>query len=291
MGSSEKKDLRSMNERTEQLPPNTYSPLISKFLVAYYRGPGHPLKLRILDYIETLLGRKRIIVSTDSGFSIAVDKADLIQRHLLYEGIYEPELTVFLTKELNESDIFFDIGANIGYYTCLALSSGVKSVVAFEPDPLNCTILNFNVNLNNFNSKRINVIEKGVGEEVEVARFNKAHVANIGVSGFGACNVVASFDVEVETLDHLIDSKIIPLPTILKIDVEGWEEKVLNGAVRLLRNSPPRIIVFEADCDSSGIIKNQRIVRLLEGFGYLISLLPRASGRIQERENYIARLT
>ena len=280
-----------MNERLEQLPPRHYSMLFSKFLAGYHRSFDHPFKLRLLTILEYLAGQKRIVAKTKNDFYMGLDRADLIQRSILYDGVYEPELTSFFTKELNENDVFYDIGANVGYYSCLALSRRVKHVVAFDPDPLNCGVMRLNLSLNDFDNIRLTVIQSGVGNGHEIRSFHRAHVANTGVSGFGECNAVANFDVEIDSLDSLINSKLLPVPTVIKIDVEGWEEDVLSGAKGLFAANPPRVIIFETDCNSRGEVINSNIPMLLHEQGYVVQLLSRETGEIQEKENYVARLT
>jgi len=263
--------LLQSKERGHQLPAKIYHPVVSSFLYNYYRWINHPSKLRILRYLETLLGDLRITAKTIYGFSMAVDKSDLIQRTILYDKLWEPDLSSILAQELTEQDIFLDIGANVGYFTCFALTFAVKQVIACDPDPLNCEILRLNLSLNGFDPNKVILIEKGLGQSQGRLNFNRSHVANTGVSGFNACNAVDTFEVEVDTLDNLIGSGKIPAPTVIKMDVEGWEEQVLNGALNMLQNQPPRLIIFEAICDVDGVIINQNLVELLRKFGFVIT--------------------
>ena len=280
-----------MATRNTQLPSTSYAPVLSDLLVGYYRSPDHPGKLRLLNWIDDLLGHKRIIAQTVGGFRLAIDHADWIQRRVLYEGVWEPEITALFRAELNSNDVFFDIGANVGYFTCLALRMGVDCAVAFEPDPQTFEILEMNVALNGFERSRVALIPKALSSEVQRLQFKRAHVANIGTSGFTNPAPVASFEVEAETLDHLILVMRLPWPTVVKIDVEGWEEQVLQGSLELLFKHPPRLILFEADCDCDGSIRNQRIVALLNNHGYSITKVERLCDLADEKENYVARLS
>jgi len=79
-----------------------------------------------------------------------VDHADLLQRTELYDGVWEPVESRFFQQNLRPDDVLYDIGANIGYFTCLALRAGVRHVVAFEPDPLTSQVLSLNLQLNAF---------------------------------------------------------------------------------------------------------------------------------------------
>jgi len=79
-----------------------------------------------------------------------VDHADLLQRTEFYDGVWEPVESRFFQQNLRPDDVLYDIGANIGYFTCLALRAGVRHVVAFEPDPLTSQVLSLNLQLNAF---------------------------------------------------------------------------------------------------------------------------------------------
>ena len=74
----------------------------------------------------------------------------------------------------------------------------------------------------------------------------------------------------------------------MKIDVEGWELRVLEGAKRVLREAPPKTIVFEAACDSTGRIDDEDIEQFLAESGYDVSHIARPEKEIQPRENYLA---
>jgi hypothetical protein len=74
----------------------------------------------------------------------------------------------------------------------------------------------------------------------------------------------------------------------MKIDVEGWEYQVLRGATTVLENPVLRLVVFEASCDSDGVIIDQRLPAVLGACGFAVSHLPRPSGLVKPTENYLA---
>lgn len=254
----------------------------------YYLAPDHPAKLRLLRVLERLTGSRRIVAPTKWGFVMALDRSDFVQRSIFAEGEYEPEVTLQLLSELRDGDVFYDIGANVGYHTCTALKKGVKTVHAFEPDPVTASVLRLNLRLNGLMGASCQVMEMALGGTTASGIFHRSHVSNSGRSGFRPVDAVASFEVPIETIDALIAARRTPAPTVLKIDVEGLEHEVLLGARRLLESSPPRLIVFEAPRD---LLANPGypLTGYLRECGYAIEHVPRLSGVVEDVENYAAR--
>ena len=97
-----------------------------------------------------------------------------------------------------------------------------------------------------------------------------------------------SFWVQCATVDHMVFVERLPPPTLVKIDVEGWEPFVLKGAQRLIRQSAPKAIAFEAEHASDLDILDRELTRLLHDFGYHIEHIPRRNEGLKPRENYLA---
>ena len=90
------------------------------------------------------------------------------------------------------------------------------------------------------------------------------------------------------TLDELVLAQHLRPPTLLKMDVEGWEYNVLLGATRVLQQTPPKAIIFESTCDQQGKIADARIPELLEHYGYQLLKLSRREPKIDAQENFLA---
>lgn len=150
-------------------------------------------------------------------------------------GTYEPEQTKLFAEMVKPGDVVFDVGAHFGYYTLLASKIvGPKGrVVAFEPSPGNLARLYRHIELND--RKNMTVLELAVSDHEGTARFE----TRTG-SGVGHLADDGPLEVKLTTLDSLRD---LPLPNVMKIDVEGAEVGVLTGAKSLLERARPIIFL------------------------------------------------
>lgn len=222
-----------------------YHPFLNKLLVDYLRSPEHPMKQRFISYINRLNNYRGVIGETIYNVKMVLDLRDIVQNRIFFQRVWEPNLSIFINNQLDEEDIFFDIGCNVGYFALLASTKCVKTF-AFDPDPKNIEVVNFNRSINFFNN--ITTLNFGLGDKNESLQFFRASIGNNGLSGFTSRNSTENFAVPVYTLDYLIyKEKLVPFPTFMKIDTEGWEEKILHGATHLLKTNPPRIIIFESE--------------------------------------------
>jgi FkbM family methyltransferase len=267
-----------------QLPALCHGPWLSRLLVRGYRDVEFPGRLRVLRWLHMFAGGRRIVVPICTGALMAIDSRDVIQRQLLYAGTYEPEVTDLFRNELRPGDQFLDVGANVGYFSMLALSCGAE-VIAIEPDPLSAAVWRLNCRLND-GGVRAQLHECGLGEHQETLMFHRTEVANVGRSGFKTQDSVESLRVQVRRLDDLSVTCGLRAGGVWKLDVEGFEPEVLRGAQEALRVFAPRLVLFEADSrevDASPF-------ELLEAHDFEVRHLPRYSGEVDVKENYIARL-
>ncbi len=185
----------------------------------------------------------------NDNLSIYLFKESVLSK-LIYEGFEESEI-IFLRRYLTDSDIFIDIGSNIGLYSLHAAQLVGKNgkVYAFEPAPDTFSRLLLNINLNNFD-ETIKCNNLGLSDKKECLRMN------ISLSGYDAWNTFADptndyfntqIEVPVETLDNYIKNNNIDSNKIslIKVDVEGWEVFVFKGAVNLLTNINAPVLIVE----------------------------------------------
>lgn len=169
---------------------------------------------------------------------------DLVGCHINQSGCYEPELVQLLLENLTSDTIFFDIGAHVGQYTMFA-SEIAAEVHAFEPTPETFQFLQRNVSQNRLSNVFVNNF--AVADYDGRATFHKGDPSNPGQNSLAVAGPADSMiEVAVRTLDSYIQEKKIDLqrPIVMKVDVEGAEDKVFRGAVSLLKCYPK--ILFEA---------------------------------------------
>ena len=151
---------------------------------------------------------------------------------------FEPEL-LHLSKFVRKEGVAIDVGANIGIYT-VALARLCNKVYAFEPTPESFTVLQRNLEINSLCN--VEVFEKAVADNCRVVKLYK-HPAGAGSNSLGRCS---QHFIEVETVR--LDDVTGEAGNIafIKIDVQGAERLVLEGATETLKRSRPAIM-FEVD--------------------------------------------
>lgn len=161
----------------------------------------------------------------------------------------ERERLTDILQELCAEDIFYDIGANTGLYTCFAAKQ-CSHIVAFEPHPQNFVELRQNASRNGGN---VTVMDLALSDTagtvgLSLPSVDATHYPDGDSPGFGGAAITEeTSDIEVDTVrgDQLVDDGVIHSPNVVKIDVEGAEPKVIKGLTSALRNPKCRFV----DCE------------------------------------------
>jgi len=155
-------------------------------------------------------------------------------------GLPEPNDVAFVAHVLREGEVFADVGANIGVYTVLAGSCAGAHCVAFEPAARAFRYLADNVALNRLENK-VELHPCAVGATAGRSAMTSSMGENNHMLSAG--EAAETTQVEVVTLDGFFYGRAAP--TLLKLDVEGFETAVMDGAHALLSNRPPLAVLLE----------------------------------------------
>ena len=262
----------------------------SSILYRYYTGPDHPMKLRIWSWIRRSTGYAPLTIPYCGRGWIALDERDFLQREVLLGGLYEPEVWDALFSFAFEHEVLWDVGAHVGTFAVRSiLDPRVSFVRAFEPSPPTRSALALNLRLNRGLGCDCRIHDEALGFSGGFTVLYQGPRQNTGMSSIENKPSSESYSVPLTSVDKLVFHRGLAPPTLMKVDVERSERDLFKGALRCLRDCPPKAIVFEGDSDEAGSIKNIEVVQLLENFGYSVSWIRRPEGDIFHRENYFAR--
>ena len=177
-------------------------------------------------------------------------------------GTYEVARVKAFAKAVKQGGVVYDVGANVGIYSLLASSrAGITGrVYAFEPLDRNLQYLRRHILLNDL--QNCDVVEKAVCNEQGLRRFSatpwEASMAKLSPEG--------ELLVPSTTLDNCIFGELrFRPPDVIKIDVEGSELEVLQGASRAISEFHPTVFVelhgteLHADCHNFLVAKGYRV--------------------------------
>ena len=178
-------------------------------------------------------------------------------------GINEVSKRRQMAAVIKPGQVVYDIGANVGSYTILAslLVGTSGKVLAFEPLPENLSFLRKHTELNNL--RNVAIYDAAVWKSAGTIRFT-------GTSDRVTSHVDASGDIEVQTvsIDQAIAENQFPPPAVMKIDVEGAEVEVLQGAQKTISEYRPAIFLATHGAEIEDECK-----RMLRELGYQVELI------------------
>lgn len=152
----------------------------------------------------------------------------------LHNPDIEREERECLSDQMTRSDVFIDVGANQGLYSCIAASKGLQ-VAAVEPEVGNLRFLMSNVRKNDF---AVEIFACAMGSCPGVMDvYGDGDTASL-VAGWASAPRTFSAMVPVNTVDNLFADRWAGQRLLIKVDVEGFERAVLAGAARTLARSP-----------------------------------------------------
>ena len=160
----------------------------------------------------------------------------------MHDGTFEPEERRLVGRLLSEADVFVDVGANVGYYTCMARAAG-KEVVAVEPLESNLRLLFRGLQANGWDD--IEVWPVGVTDRAGLRALYGGGTGASLVPGWAGSSPAWKETIAVTTLDTLFAHRFCDRRMLIKMDVEGAEFAALAGAQSLLARAPKPVWMVE----------------------------------------------
>ncbi len=243
-------DLRYKIRRARELASAKY---LAWLFLSRLR-PGVKLTCRLVDKVE-LEFSARGNVSRD-----------------LFLGVFEPDVVDFFDCWVRPGMTVMDVGANIGVYSVLAAQrvGPTGAVHSFEPTSQSAQQLRRNLELNGLTWVKVN----------EVAASDRSSRASLYMYDQNAMNSLTAqmwvgrptsiVDVDTVSLDDYVLQNAIERVDLIKLDVEGAELRVVNGARKLFASEPGPVVVCEfADCTAQAFgYKASALRDYLGTFGY-----------------------
>lgn len=188
----------------------------------------------------------------------------------LYEK--EPD-TIRWIAGMRSECVLLDAGANVGMYTIFAAATRNARVFAFEPESQNYALLNANIAANGL-AEQVLAYPLALSDTSQLDRLFLS-----GLSAGGSCHSFGEkvgFDLKPRgaafaqgsfsiTIDQLVESGSMPVPDYIKLDVDGFEHKVLDGARRTLENPKVKEILVELN---THLPEHRRVIGRLQSFGF-----------------------
>jgi FkbM family methyltransferase len=228
--------------------------------------PAHSLLGRIIRLPLRLLPANSVIrikTGVNKGFRWRVGSGV----HGYWIGNYEKEKQAVFDGLVKTGANLVDIGANAGFYT-LAFSRITGSgghVWAFEPYAANAASLLDHIKMNRLSN--VTLMQCAVGSRAGMSGF---HVSDSNAMG-ALAEDNSSYIVPTVTLDYLVQQNIIPIPDLVKMDVEGGESEVLEGAGRILEQQKT---ILQIALHGSG--QGRRCMEILKRHNYQVYSLAEA---------------
>jgi FkbM family methyltransferase len=220
---------------------------------------------RISIPLKFVVGGREIVVPVDN------------QRHRdrwqrLQDRSKERDTIDWITHEMNEGSVFYDIGANVGNYSVLAgiLHRGAR-VLAFEPEPNSFLALCRVIHTNGIQAVPYPF---ALSNRTEVQQFKIHHAFETALANHQLGRDINQHEERFEavfsvgavsfTMDSLVEDYGLPAPTHVKIDVDGLEPEVIEGMEKTLLSGTIKSVITEI----SGKKATEKVIDMFDKAAY-----------------------
>lgn len=209
--------------------------------VRFIRRMNLPVRLWLADMKSGILSRSEKMVDTPYGFKLMGTNS--IHHIAMQQGTFEPEETRLFKSIFKMADVFIDVGANIGFYSCLAKQNGLH-VITIEPLEKNLDYIYKNFLANNWNG--MEVLPVGLSDKIGIATiFGGSSTGPSLIPNWAGSSKLFQKNIALTTLDRILDGSLAGKQIFIKVDIEGAEYNALLGAKKTMVLSPKPVWVIE----------------------------------------------
>jgi FkbM family methyltransferase len=243
-----------------RLPPRVAEKIFYKFFCGKSQVP-----VETKTNVGSAFARRHTVLS--------IIRGDVIGHSLFYTGAYEPHTTRKLLEIASrEGGLFVDVGANLGYYSVLWCQARAGNhCIAIEASPRNVKLLTENILQNNL-TDACTILPVAASNCSGTVSFDQGPITQTGWGGIspGVDSGARLIRVEARSLDEMLST--MPTARLMKIDVEGAEALVIEGAAALLRAKKIGEVWFEDNKDRRKMlgIDLNRILSVFDTNGYCV---------------------
>lgn len=187
-------------------------------------------------------GSERDLFLTFWGAYFWLDHNTVIDRSIILTGEFEPHSSRAVRQLVKKGAVVLDVGANIGYYSVLFshLVGQSGQVICFEPTSYYREVLLDNLKVNEIRNCTVQAV--GLSDQSQSTEIKRGrHSASL--HWVESVSPVATEQIELITLDDFLKDVALERLDLIKIDVDGHETKVLQGAWQTIERFRPVIIL------------------------------------------------
>lgn len=178
----------------------------------------------------------RFVARTIGGHRIAGSTRDIVQRYVYLFGVWQPNLSSWITERLARGDVFVDVGSNIGFFALLASRAVNENGKVLAIEPLPALYLQLAANVDRNTATNVRLIDYAASAARGRLKIFRGPESNLGATSmYEDVGFRCEGEVDALPLCEVLSEEDMTRTKMIKIDVEGAEADVVTGLLPLLR--------------------------------------------------------